>query len=38
MSLESLRSLVCEVSTNLAVVRDIQAVQLVQPVGDGLAW
>ena len=38
MSLESLRSFVGEVSTNLTVVRDIEAMQLVQPVGDGLAY
>ena len=38
MSLESLGSFVGEVSTNLTVVRDIEAMQLVQPVGDGLAY
>ena len=38
MSLESLGSLVGEVATNLAIVRDVQAVQLVQPVGDWLAY
>merc|ERR550519_1015954 len=37
MSLKSLGSLVSEVSTNLTVVRDVEAMQLVQPVGDGLA-
>ena len=38
MSLESLGSLVGEVTTNLAIVRDVQAVELVQPVGDWLAY
>merc|ERR1712004_37684 len=37
VSLEGLGSLVGEVATNLAIVRDVQAVQLVQPVGDWLA-
>merc|ERR1719410_1972634 len=37
VSLESLGSLVGEVATNLAIVRDVQAVELVQPVGDWLA-
>ena len=31
-----LTHLVCIVSTNFTVVRDVEAVQLVQPVGDGL--
>ena len=38
MSLESLRSFVGEVSTNLTVVGDIETMQLVQPVGDRFAW
>ena len=29
--------LVCEVAADLAVVGDVEPVQLVQPVGDGLA-
>ena len=37
VSLESLGPLVGEITTNLAIVRDIQAVQLVQPIGDWLA-
>ena len=37
MSLEGLGSFVGEVSTNLTVVRDIETMQLVQPVGDWFA-
>lgn len=37
MPLEGFRPSVGVVSTNLTVVVDIQAVKLIQPVGDGLA-
>ena len=37
VALERLGPLVGEVSADLAVVRDVEAVQLVQPVRDGLA-
>ena len=37
VSLEGLGSSVYIVSTYLTVVADVEAVQLVQPVGDGFA-
>jgi hypothetical protein len=36
VSLECLRSLVDEVATYFAVVADIQAVELIQPIRNGL--
>merc|ERR1719221_2189099 len=37
VSLESLGALVCIVSANFTIVRNIEAVEFVEPVGDGLA-
>ena len=36
VSLESFRSFVSEIAADFAVVADVQSVQLVQPVRDGL--